>query len=342
VEVGEDASGLYVVMDYIEGGSVADLVHARRALPRPVALRIVLDALSGLTAAHALTDVTGAPLDIVHRDVSPQNILVGVDGLSRLTDFGIARAASRLYEHGKEMKGKLGYMAPEQVLGHPADRRADVFAMGIVLWELLAGRPLFRADNDAESINRLMYRPIPRLAQAAPDAPPQLDEICARALEREPEARFPTATAFLDALEQAALATCGVASHREVAAAVEQILGDPLRAARELLRNKESTRPPPPAEEPDARASTVRAVITDKARVHTRPRAQWAAAVLLACAIAATLAFARVRGAREGRAVSAPSGPPGIQAAIEVPEPATPVSSDPARDAGPRPPSSRR
>jgi serine/threonine-protein kinase len=234
VEIGEDASGLYVVMDYVEGGSVADLAlgarRAKQALPVGVALRIVLDALSGLTAAHALTDDFGTALNLVHRDVSPQNILVGVDGRARLTDFGIARASPHVYE-GKKVTGKLGYMAPEQLSKKALDPRADIFAMGIVLWELLAGRFLFHADEDAESINRLLYRPIPRLAQVAPMVPAELDAICNRALQRAAEDRFPGAAEFLDALDAAG----GATNHRNVGAAVESLLGDSLRDARRIL-----------------------------------------------------------------------------------------------------------
>jgi eukaryotic-like serine/threonine-protein kinase len=345
VEVGDDASGLYVVMDYIEGGSASDLAlaasSAKTPLSRPVALRIALDALAGLHAAHSLLDDDGQRLEIVHRDVSPQNILVGVDGLARLTDFGIARAASRLHETKRnEIKGKLGYMAPEQALGHPLDARVDVFAMGVVLWELVAGRLLFRSESDAESINNLLYRRVPRLAQVSPSVPPELDEICARALSRNPDDRFSTALAFLDALERAGRGLGEIASHREVGVAVEALVGTQVRSVRESLREFLPARPassPEIAEKSgspatDARASTVRAVMTDDARVSTarnsRVRASVVGGVLLIVVLIAGVELLRTRSPKGAAAAPSGAAPTVLEEtpmAIDVPDPAPPA-----------------
>src|SRR6185369_608614 len=152
LEVGESDSGYYLVMEYIEGDTLARLMARALAraqpIPRPVLVRIILDALAGLHAAHELLDADGNPVQLVHRDVSPQNVLVGVDGSSRITDFGVAHAASRLQNtRADRLKGKIAYMSPEQAHAGDVDRRADVFAMGIILWEVLAARRLFKADS---------------------------------------------------------------------------------------------------------------------------------------------------------------------------------------------------
>jgi serine/threonine-protein kinase len=238
LEVGTSPAGYYVVMEYIEGDTLARLA-ARAAtgsqlVPPSIALRIVLDALGGLQAAHDLTDHDGQPLGLVHRDVSPQNILVGADGATRLTDFGVARASSRLANTTTgTLKGKLAYMPPEQTQGGAIDRRADVFAMGIVLWEVLAGRRLFKGESEAETLRNLLFRPIPRLAPFAPTLPPEMSDTLERALDREIDRRFASAADFADALERSGLP---VASPREVAAYVASVIGQEVQAHRAAVR----------------------------------------------------------------------------------------------------------
>ncbi|MEO8877648.1 MAG: serine/threonine-protein kinase, partial [Polyangiaceae bacterium] len=202
MEIGESDKGYYLVMEYIEGDTLARLM-ARSAqsgnpFPTRVAVRAALDALAGLHAAHEMVDDEGKPLEIVHRDVSPQNILVGVDGSARITDFGVARAASRLTTtKSGQLKGKLSYMAPEQARGKGIDRRADVFAMGIVLWELLARKRLFKGDGgEAETLNKVMNEPIPHVRDANPELPQALADVCMKALERDVEKRPKTAAIF--------------------------------------------------------------------------------------------------------------------------------------------------
>lgn len=244
LEVLTSGSGYYLIMEYVEGETLARLIgrlaSRNQRLPLRVVIKIVLDTLAGLDAAHCLTDDFGAPLHIVHRDVSPQNIIVGVDGTSRITDFGVARAASRLTStRAGQLKGKLGYMAPEQAQGEDVDRRADVFAMGVILWEALTGRRLFRPaaeGNDAALLNRLLYAPVPTLRQAWPEADERLELITARALERDPQRRFSSCSEMADALEQYAVAAGGIASPREVAALVDTVAGPELTAQRDIIR----------------------------------------------------------------------------------------------------------
>jgi serine/threonine-protein kinase len=201
-------------------------------------MRVILDMLSGLHAAHELHDEKGDPVELVHRDVSPQNVLVGVDGISRITDFGVARASSRLTAtRVGQLKGKIAYMAPEQAMGAPdVDRRADVFSAGIVLWEVLAARRLFKAENEAATLSRVVSEPIPKLTQVAPEINPQVAAVVMKALERDPEKRFQSCTHFADALERAATALERIAAGREVSACVSQVLGNEIAQQREAVR----------------------------------------------------------------------------------------------------------
>ncbi len=232
--------GLYIVSEYIEGDQLLGLYKSARAteqrIPRGIALRIALDVLAGLQAAHELTDDLGAPLKIVHRDVSPHNILVGSDGISRLTDFGIAKAEERIADtRDGIVKGKLSYMAPEQPNDGPIDRRADLFALGTVLWECLTGRRLFPGKTDAEVLQSLLNKPIPRLRAVDPELPEALDGVLARALDRDPERRWQSAREFADALE-AAVSGSGVASYRVVAEHVKQVAAPKIIAEHERRR----------------------------------------------------------------------------------------------------------
>lgn len=197
--------GYFLVMDYIEGVNLATLlrhaIDAEERLPEPVVLRIVCDGLAGLGAAHELTDERGELLSLVHRDVSPHNVMVGVDGIARLTDFGVASASKRLTSTRQgTFKGKISYSSPEQALQRPVDGRADLFAMGIVLWECLTSRRLFRAEDESGTLQRLLHDPIPLPSSVSPDLT-AYDAVLGKALEREPGQRFQTALEFIEALE---------------------------------------------------------------------------------------------------------------------------------------------
>jgi eukaryotic-like serine/threonine-protein kinase len=243
LEIGSSALGYYLVMEYIEGVTLAKLMtHAtvtRRPVPRPVLLRVAIDTLSGLHAAHELTDENDNPLGVVHRDCSPQNILIGLDGCTRITDFGIARASSRLHTTREgAMKGKLAYMAPEQTQGDGFDRRADLFSVGVVLWEILAEARLFKGSTEAETLKRLLHDPIPALRSVVDDVPAALDAVCARALARDPKQRFATAAEMADAIETAARQSgLRVASEREVEALMKERYGAAAVVQRDAVRN---------------------------------------------------------------------------------------------------------
>src|SRR5262249_50413419 len=190
-----------------------------------IAVRIFLDILAGLHAAHELTGPDGASLNLIHRDVSPQNMLIGADGISRITDFGVARAESRLSTtRGGKLKGKLAYMAPEQIKGDTVDRRGDVYAAGVVLWELLTGRRLFPSGHAGALIAQILPGAQDAPSSIVPEVPAAIAAVCMRALCLDPADRFPTAADFGEALEHAA-ETCGtaVAAPRAVAALVKQL-----------------------------------------------------------------------------------------------------------------------
>lgn len=240
----EELSGeLRLVMDYVEGASLADLLVAGasegRPIPARLAVRIALDACAGLLAAHELRDEDGSMLHIVHRDVSPQNILVGLDGMGRLSDFGIAKhARSGVSTTTGSLKGKLGYMSPEYIETGVFDVRGDVFAMGVVVWEALANRKLFRGTNEVETLRRIVDCQVPPLSSVAPWVGGRLDTVVAAALAKSPEERFQTAGAFAAALETVARKDDLIGSHAEVAAFVKALWGARLDARRAEVRDR--------------------------------------------------------------------------------------------------------
>jgi eukaryotic-like serine/threonine-protein kinase len=208
IDVQKSEEGMFLVMEYVEGASLKrilrELRQRKEVMPIAIAVRVMVDALAGLHAAHELHDHDGKPLEIVHRDVSPHNILVGTDGITRLLDFGVARAAARLGSTGAgTLKGKIAYMPPEQGRGDEIDRRADVYAAGVVLWELLTGQRLFEAEHDGALVPMILAGPERSPAEANPRVPEAVDRVCMKALAVDPAQRFATAEDFADALEAA-------------------------------------------------------------------------------------------------------------------------------------------
>ena len=237
LDVVEDGAELFIVMEYVHGlplSKMAALAKREGGMPLDVACQVISGALSGLHSAHEATTEDGQPLNIVHRDVSPQNIIVGTDGVARLIDFGVAKALSQLHTTREgQLKGKLAYMAPEQVREGKADRLTDVFSMAVVLWEVLAGRRLFKASNDGELIYKLLEAPIQPPSHFRRDVPPELDAVILKGLARDREERFPSARALLLALEKAA----PVVSQRAVAEWVQALTAEVLEPRSELLRS---------------------------------------------------------------------------------------------------------
>ncbi|HEY1695651.1 MAG TPA: serine/threonine-protein kinase [Polyangiaceae bacterium] len=225
---------LFVVLDYVHGDSLSRLQREAKRVTTPASPPIVgailFGALEGLHAAHEARDASGEPLELVHRDVSPHNILIGTDGVARVLDFGVAKARGRTQTtRVGQLKGKLAYMAPEQ-LGGRVTRRSDVFSASVVLWEALTGVRLFQGDDEGEVVAKLLHEPIPAPRTHAPSVTRELEAVVMRGLERDPAKRFATAREMAVALERhAALAT-----PIEVGAWVERVAGTALaqRAAR--------------------------------------------------------------------------------------------------------------
>jgi len=219
-----------LVLDYVEGEALSTLCRAQAKekkdfVPIPIALGIMQDVLHGLRAIHEAVDEKGRALDLVHRDISPPNVLVGVDGVARVLDFGIAKALQHLDESmtGRRM-GKMGYMSPEQIKGERLTQRSDVFSAGIVLWELLAMRRLFPADQPEERVESILRGEYPRPSTLRAELSPELDAVVMRALELSPDARYPSIAAFSEALEPLARA----ATRREIGDWVTELARDAL------------------------------------------------------------------------------------------------------------------
>ncbi len=257
----EEEGERLLVMDYIEGVSLAGLMKAARKqkvkIPRPAAVRIIIDALNGLHAAHELKNMDGRPMAVVHRDATPHNLLIGVDGSVRLTDFGIAKAAERsTHTQDGVAKGKFRYMAPEQARGKSLDRRVDIFAMGVVAWEVFTSQRLFKGGTDVEILMEVSEGRIEPMKKAAPDAPEALEKIVMRALSYGPNDRWATAQAFSDALEQWAREAGELTTSSEVARLVDQLCGEQVRQRQTELKDVLHGRRLPAGQKPKARGAT--------------------------------------------------------------------------------------
>jgi len=219
----------YLVLEYVHGGSLRTLMQtdagARvRECASNVAIAIVGDVARGLHDAHELADDAGHPLGLVHRDVSPGNILIGLDGSVKLADFGIAKE-TRVQTLSGSMHGTVTYMAPEQCRGHAFDRRADVFSLGVILYELVTGARLFWADNDVASLHRVLSGNVPRPRKLRPAISSALEDIVMTAVAHDQDKRFTTARDLADALEIYASEAGEILGARWIARWVHDILG---------------------------------------------------------------------------------------------------------------------
>jgi serine/threonine-protein kinase len=233
--------GAFLVTEYVEG---CDLLALLRALPAPpryeVAAAIIAELGAGLDAAHDATASDGAPLNLVHRDVSPGNVLLGIAGEVKLADFGVARTRSRSYHTVSDtIKGKAPYMAPEQILGEPLDRRADVFGLGVLLFELSTRTRLYSSQANAVAMRQILAGEVPDPAARRPDYPAALAAIVTRALARDREARYPSAGALVEDLDRLARAerwTMSPAGIGELVAAARARAGAGVRDADTVQR----------------------------------------------------------------------------------------------------------
>ena len=250
LDVVSEDNELFLVMEYVAGESLSRLVRksreAGKRVPPRYAIGIMCAALEGLHAAHDATSERGAALGIVHRDISPQNIHVGLDGVARVLDFGIAKATNRVIEtRTDQIKGKVAYMSPEQLAKGHIDRRADVYSAAVVLWEALTGRRLFKADDIAALVYSIINEEIDPPSKYDPSLPAGIDAVVMRGLDRDANNRFASAREMAVALER----TIAPAPAREIAAWMKEVAGDALAWRVELVHRIEaetSTSLPPP------------------------------------------------------------------------------------------------
>ena len=312
LDVGEDDDGPFLVMDYVEGVSLSEFIrhHASAQEPIPAALcgSIVSQIARGLHAAHELVGPDGQPLALVHRDVSPQNVLLGRDGLVRVTDFGISKALGRSSQTSTGLlKGKVGYMSPEQLRFESVDRRSDLFALGIVLYELVTCRRLYKGPDSNDVARRILSAPAPDVGEERPEIPADAVALCFRLLAKRPEDRPATAAEVADILDEAFVLDEPV----ELGSYIEARFGDRLATRRAEVQSSVSnvSREAYTTEVPQAPGS--------------RRRWPWVAGVGLVACAAAALGVASLR---EAPVEASPPTPTSAPVAVAQPEPSGTVT----------------
>jgi eukaryotic-like serine/threonine-protein kinase len=242
LDLGEQDGVLYLVMEWIDGTPLNHLMRAAKTsggIPLPIGVRIVMHACGGLQAAHELRDDKGQLVGLVHRDISPQNVLVTFDGVTKVVDFGVAKATALGggATAAGQIKGKIAYMAPEQIKGATIDRRVDVFAMGVVLYALTTGKHPFRKESEAATMYRICS-PEPAMSprKLVPGYPAALERVVMQALAKDPAKRYPTANDLLRALDQSLPQSMRVSTDEGVAAFVRGLIGDKQEERRAQLQ----------------------------------------------------------------------------------------------------------
>jgi serine/threonine protein kinase len=240
-DVGDSDGIMWMSMEWVEGESLHTVIAEagkRRAIPPELAVKIIADAASGLHAAHELRDLDGSLRGVVHRDVSPHNILIGTNGMVKLVDFGVAKAVGRISEATRagQLKGKFGYMSPEQALGKAVDRRSDIFSLGIVLFELTTSRRLFRGEHDIDTLKLVIGGPIPKPTSIDPKYPVGLERIVLKALDRHVENRYQTAQELAEDLRAYLKSERVVVAQSGLAGLMKRVLGERIEQRRKAVR----------------------------------------------------------------------------------------------------------
>ncbi|HET6282591.1 MAG TPA: serine/threonine-protein kinase [Polyangia bacterium] len=368
-DFGQIDGSYFLAMEYLRGKDLSTTMRAlrlaRQAMPPTVAVHIAQQVAAGLHYAHTLTDAAGNGIQIIHRDVTPSNIMLLRTGDVKILDFGIAKATNAgelIQSSSGRVKGKLAYLSPEQVRCSPLDGRADVFALGVVLWEMLTGQRLFSADTEFHTMRNVLNQPVPAPSSKRPGIPPALDAVVARALDKDRDRRYATAQAMAEDLEQI------TELERHTGQAIPRLLtelfgNETSDVSRELSdivahapptaapqRSRKMTPPPPPAAaiadapddvvlelDPDPASSPDNTVASPVAR---SPRRRLVAAVAGAT-LASCLGWAAWIGThpRAGsqpasvpqratlQAVKLPAAPPVVVSAPPLPTPAAPVQA---------------
>jgi serine/threonine protein kinase len=352
-EVGEYAGRPVIVMEYLEGQTLANLLQRAKTtgrLPLALHLRVIVDALEGLHHAHELADFAGKPLGLVHRDVSPQNVFVTFDGQVKVLDFGIAKAVnSQAQTSTGVLKGKVQYMAPEQMLGAMVDRRADLYAVGVMAWEAATGQRMWKGQTDLHVMNKVANDGVPSPHEVDPTVSPALEAIVMKALARDPDDRYATALEFAAALETVIAHLGTGASNRDLGKLVRDLFEDARAQTRAIVEAQlidaadsdtgQAMIPPNlvristhPEESPSLGTSSPLAGTT---AVEARPnRRRLLAAGAGVAIVAAVLGFviagaSRRAGPQAETAVVTPIAPPATAAAPAEPPPLAPTKPAP-------------
>ncbi len=324
-ELGLSDGVQYLVMDYCDGASLHDLLEKmpQRVLPPAFAARILSRVAAGLHAAHELTDEDGQHLGVVHRDVSPQNVLLSTSGHVTVTDFGVAKALGQAHKTTEtgEMKGKLSYMAPEQITSRDVDRRADVFALGCVLYQVTLGQRPFHGDDALATLYQLLEKDLVTPRELDPSYPPELEEIVLKALRKDREERFATAAEMQLSLEHFLVNTGASLAEADVAELLLERLGPEIRARKAEIRKRVAeldggTQRPVesqeklPSDSSQLGGRTTEGTVTDAPPAPARSSTKAfliAAAVLSAVALGSVLVL-RVTAAEDADAISKAQG----------------------------------
>jgi serine/threonine-protein kinase len=240
VDLGEEDDWLYIVMEWVDGETIFTLnkhANAKGGIPLPILLRIVSETCAGLHAAHELRDDRGQLLNLVHRDISPQNVMVSFDGIVKIVDFGVAKATGRLHETRVTgiMKGKVPYLSPEQLTTGKVDRRSDIFSLGVLIYVMVSGKHPFRADADPKTMDNICKRAHVPLRDLIPTVPPELEAIVDRALAKDPAERWPDCAAMQRVVDRLASSLGPPVTDGDVARYVRATLGELVEERRKRL-----------------------------------------------------------------------------------------------------------
>lgn len=244
LDLGEEEDILYIVMEWVDGEALSTITkHAKKlnvTIQHHISLKVVSQACLGLHAAHELKDDEGQPLHLVHRDVSPQNVLVTYDGIVKLVDFGVAKAMGRAGGEttAGQLKGKVPYMSPEQARGGSIDRRTDIFAMGIVLYKMTTGLHPFLGENDLVTMKNIIGRPVPSPRLKNAQFPVELEQVILKCLQKEPEKRYQTMLELHQAIEKVQVSMGSAVVDDDVGSVVRSLLGDRGQKRRLALRDQ--------------------------------------------------------------------------------------------------------
>ena len=341
--VGTDDAGHYLVLDYVEGDSLDGLIDRsmlkRQPVQAPIALRVILDALCGLRAVHDAADSSGKALGILHRDVSVQNILVGRDGVARLTDFGIAKSElAKVSTDARYLVGKLLYSPPEYLRNRATGRRMDVYAMGLCLWIALAGPAPWPDCTEEQLLQAILGDGVPPLSAAGVQVAPAIQAILDRSCASNPDERFSSAQEFIDALEEVGRYTGWIASQTEVAAWMENLVGPDLARRRQMIASAAQRLAPDRGTDPLTDPESAPAASSRGARLGLARRGGIAGLLVGIGAIGLTLAtfvfWPRTRSTTTIEAAASPS-PARAEISSSPPQSAAPIeSTGNERDAG--------